>query len=87
MTALRTNEALLIACRAFQPLQCIAWATDYTGEVSLTVIDKTTASVVGRSRMSRLDYADTEHLGNVLAEARRQLADEGIVLGPWQIPE
>ena len=86
MTALRTNEALLIAHRAFQPLQCIAWATD-SGELSLTVIDRTTASVVGRSRMSRSDYADTEHLGNALNEARRQLTDEGIRLGPWHMVE
>ncbi|HTN32237.1 MAG TPA: hypothetical protein VL178_15615 [Pseudomonas sp.] len=87
MTALRTNEALLIACRAFQPLQCIAWATDYSGELSLTVIDRTTASVVGRSRMSRTDYADTEHLGNALSEARQHLTAEGVTLGPWHIAE
>lgn len=85
MTALRTNEALLIACRAFQPLQCIVWATDYSGELNLTVVDKTTASVVGRSRMSRIDYTDTEHLGNALKAARRQLAEEGVTLSPWHI--
>jgi hypothetical protein len=37
--------------------------------------------------MSRTDYADTEHLGNALNEARRQLTDEGIRLGPWHMVE
>ncbi|MDD5445504.1 MAG: hypothetical protein PHH99_18960, partial [Pseudomonas fluorescens] len=37
---LRINEALLIADRAFQPFQCVAWH-DGNGALSLSVIDRT----------------------------------------------
>ena len=36
---LRINEALLIADRAFQPFQCVAWH-DGNGALSLSVIDR-----------------------------------------------
>lgn len=87
MTApLRVNEALLIAGRAFQPFQCIAWAADYNGELSLSVIDRNNARVVSRSKVSRSDYSDTEHLAEVLKGARNQLSAEGFTLKPWTMP-
>ncbi|MBD7978771.1 MULTISPECIES: hypothetical protein [Pseudomonas] len=87
MTApLRVNEALLIADRAFQPFQCIAWAADYTGELSLSVIDRTNSSVVSRSKVSMKDYSDSEHLAKVLHKARQELSAEGFALNDWSMP-
>ena len=41
-TSLGVNEALLIAGRAFQPFQCVAWQPqDGTGVITLAVIDRT----------------------------------------------
>jgi len=86
MPTLRINDALLIAQKAFFPLHCIAWATEYSGELSLTVIDSATSRVVSRARVKQDDYADARHLGAVLQQARQQILGAGLELPPWQMP-
>ncbi|MEX3776276.1 hypothetical protein [Pseudomonas sp. MYb118] len=87
MTApLRINEALLIADRAFQPFQCVAWAPqDGNGELSLTVIDRTN-NRIGRTQIPSSAYADPAQLEHVLEEARKELSQEGYALQPWSMP-
>ncbi|MCY1286811.1 hypothetical protein D9M68_205270 [compost metagenome] len=84
---IRCNEALLIAGRAFQPFQCVAWsAQDGTGELSLTVIDRTNTRLVG-TRLSSSIYSDPEHLARVLKQSREALSRQGYDLDPWDMPE
>ena len=87
MTApLRINEALLIADRAFQPFQCVAWALqDGNGELSLTVIDRTN-NRIGRKQIPSSAYTDPAQLEHVLEEARKELSQEGYALQSWSMP-
>lgn len=87
MTApLRINEALLIADRAFQPFQCVAWAPqDGNGELSLTVIDRTN-NRIGRKQIPSSTYTDPAQLEHVLEEAREELSREGYALQSWSMP-
>ena len=87
MTApLRINEALLIADRAFQPFKCVAWAPqDGNGELSLTVIDRTNASI-GRKQIPSSAYTDPAQLERLLEQARAELSEEGYTLQSWTMP-
>ncbi|CAI8814027.1 WGR domain-containing protein [Pseudomonas sp. IT-P171] len=87
MTApLRINEALLIADRAFQPFQCVAWAPqDGNGELSLTVIDRTNTRI-GRKQIPSSAYTDPAQLEQFLEEARKELSQEGYALQSWSMP-
>ncbi|WP_347905938.1 hypothetical protein [Pseudomonas purpurea] len=83
---LRINEALLIANHAFQPFQCVAWAPqDGTGELSLTVIDRTSTRI-GRKQIPSSAYTDPTQLANVLQQARAELCEEGYELQSWTMP-
>ncbi|WP_419710680.1 hypothetical protein [Pseudomonas sp. NFX224] len=83
---LRINEALLIADRAFQPFQCVAWAPqDGNGELSLTVIDRTNNSI-GRKQIPSSAYTDPEQLERLLKQAREELSQEGYTLQSWSMP-
>lgn len=85
---LRVNEALLIAGRAFQPFQCVAWsAQDGTGELNLTVIDRTSTCQLGRTQLSRTIYTDPSQLASALQESREVLSRQGYSLDPWHMPE
>ncbi|MHC8386665.1 hypothetical protein ACYZTM_01065 [Pseudomonas sp. MDT2-39-1] len=87
MTApLRINEALLIAGRAFEPFQCVAWAPqDGNGELSLTIIDRTNAHI-GRTQIPSSAYSDPEQLEHILEEARAVLSEDGYTLQSWSMP-
>ncbi|WP_028620083.1 hypothetical protein [Pseudomonas sp. Ant30-3] len=87
MTApLRINEALLIADRAFQPFQCVAWAPqDGNGELSLTVIDRTSTRI-GRKQIPSSAYTDPAQLEHVLEQAREELRSDGYTLQSWSMP-
>ena len=87
MTApLRINEALLIANRAFQPFQCVAWAPqDGNGELSLTIIDRTNAHI-GRTQIPCSTYSDPAQLEHLLEVARAELSEEGYTLQSWSMP-
>ena len=83
---LRINEALLIADRAFQPFQCVAWAPqDGNGELCLTVIDRTN-NHIGRTQIPSSAYTDPAQLEHVLEEARKELSLEGYQLQSWTMP-
>lgn len=83
---LRINEALLIADRAFQPFQCVAWAPqEGNGELSLTVIDRTN-NKIGRKQIPSSTYTDPEQLERLLEEARAELNQEGYTLESWSMP-
>lgn len=85
---LRVNEALLIAGRAFQPFACVAWAPlDGSGELNLSVEDRTCTRLLGRSKISRTTYCDPQQLAEILQQARRELSQEGFRLSPWSMPE
>jgi len=86
MTApLRINEALLIANRAFQPFQCVAWAPqDGNGELNLTVIDRTN-SHIGRKKIPCSTYSDPAQLEQLLQQARAELSKEGYALQSWSM--
>lgn len=86
-TMLRVNEALLIAGRAFQPFQCVAWTQqDGSGELNLTVIDRTNTRV-GQARLTSSTYRDPAQLADVLTQSREQLSRQGFDLEPWSMPE
>ncbi|MDZ5435952.1 hypothetical protein T3H00_25225 [Pseudomonas fluorescens] len=83
---LRINEALLIADRAFQPFQCVAWAPqDGNGELCLTVIDRTNNSI-GRKQIPSSAYTDPEQLQRLLEQTREELSQEGYKLQSWSMP-
>jgi len=85
---LRFNEALLIADRAFQPFQCVAWAPqDGTGFLSISVIDRTSTRLLGRTQLSCSTYSDPAQLEQVLNESRDELSRQGYDLEPWHMPE
>lgn len=86
-TPLRFNEALLIADRAFQPFQCVAWAPqDGTGLVSISVIDRTNTRLLGRTQLSSDTYSDPQQLAEVLNRSREELRSQGFNLTPWSMP-
>jgi hypothetical protein len=83
---LRINEALLIADRAFKPYKCVAWAPqDGNGELSLTVIDRTSTSI-GRKQIPSSAYTDPAQLEHLLEQARAELSEEGYILQSWTMP-
>jgi hypothetical protein len=84
---LRINEALLIADRAFQPFQCVAWAPqDGNGELSLTVIDRTNTRSIGRKQIPSSAYTDPAQLECLLEAVRAELSEEGYKLLSWSMP-
>jgi hypothetical protein len=86
-TPLRVNEALLIAGRAFHPLHCVAWSLpEGSGEISLTVIDRTSARV-GQTRIASSTYSNPSLLADVLEHSRAELSQQGYDLAPWKMPE
>lgn len=86
-TLLRVNEALIIAGRAFQPFQCVAWSQqDGSGELNLTVIDRTSTRV-GQARIASSTYRDPAQLASALQQSREQLSQQGYSLEPWSMPE
>lgn len=83
---LRFNDALLIAGRAFEPFQCVAWAPqDGNGELSLTVIDRTSTRI-GRKQIPSSAYSDPKQLAQFLEQARAEISGEGYSLEPWTMP-
>ncbi|MBD9604514.1 hypothetical protein ACVK1X_002919 [Pseudomonas sp. PvR086] len=83
---LRINEALLIADRAFQPLQCVAWAPqDGNGELSLAIIDRTYTRISSKQIPSSA-YSDPQQLAHLLEQARAELSEEGYTLQSWSMP-
>ena len=85
---LRFNEALIITGRAFKPFQCVAWASqDSTGELSISVIDRTSTRLLGRSKIPSSTYSDPEQLAMVLLQSREELSRKGYSLEPWSMPE
>ncbi|WP_237044941.1 hypothetical protein [Aquipseudomonas alcaligenes] len=86
-TSLRVNEALLIAGRAFQPFQCVAWQPqDGTGVITLAVIDRTNRRL-GQAQLDSRTYADPAQLADALTQSREQLSRDGYALAPWSMPE
>ncbi|MDE1166562.1 MAG: hypothetical protein PW845_14550 [Pseudomonas sp.] len=84
---LRVNEALLIAGHAFEPFQCVAWAPqDGNGELSLTVIDRTSTRI-GRKQVPSSTYTDPRQLAHLIEEVRAQLRHEGYNLQEWTMPQ
>jgi len=85
-TPLRVNEALLIAHRAFQPFQCVAWAPqDGTGELNFSVIDRTSTRLLGRTQLASSVYTDPAKLESLLKQSRDELNQQGYDLEPWQM--
>ncbi len=85
-TPLRVNEALLIAHRAFQPFQCVAWAPqDGTGEFNFSVIDRTNTRLLGRAQVSASAFTDPAKLESLLQQSRAELNSQGYDLEPWQM--
>jgi hypothetical protein len=83
---LRINEALLIADCAFKPFKCVAWAPqDGNGELSLTVIDRTSTRI-GRKQIPSSAYSDPAQLELLLEQARAELSEEGYTLQSWSMP-
>lgn len=86
-TSLRVNEALLIAGRAFQPFQCVAWQPqDGSGAITLAVIDRTNRRL-GQAQLDSRTYADPAQLADVLIQSREQISRQGYALDPWSMPE
>lgn len=85
-TTLRINEALIIANRAFAPYQCVALAPqEGNGELNLSVIDRHSTRLLGRTRLSRSNYSDPATLASLLDQTRRALCAEGVQLQPWSM--
>lgn len=83
---LRFNDALLIAGHAFEPFQCVAWAAqDGNGELSLTVIDRTSTRI-GRKQIPSSAYSDARQLAQFLEQVRAEISEEGHRLEPWTMP-
>lgn len=84
---LRCNEALLIVDRAFQPFQCVAWSPQNgTDELTLSVIDRTSTRLLGRTKLSSSTYSNPELLAKVINESREELSRQGFNLAPWTMP-
>jgi hypothetical protein len=82
---LRINEALLITGRAFQPFECVAW--EGNGELSITVIDRTSVRPLNRKQINRSAYSDPAQLASFLTECRNELSQKGYQLARWDMPE
>lgn len=82
---LRVNEALLIANHAFQPFQCVAWAPDTNGELSLSVVDRT-SNRIGHARIPNSTYTNRREWMTLIEEVRAELSHSGHALQPWQMP-
>jgi len=86
-TSLRVNEALLIAGRAFQPFQCVAWQPqDGSGAITLAVIDRTNRRL-GQAQLDSRTYADPAQLADAPIQSREQISRQGYALDPWSMPE
>ena len=85
-TSLRINEALLIAGRAFQPFQCVAWQPQDGASLTLTVIDRTSRRL-GQAQLDSRIYADPAQLADALLHSREQISRQGYSLDPWSMPE
>jgi hypothetical protein len=84
---LRFNDALLIADRAFRPFQCVAWAPQPgSGELSISVIDRSSTRLLGRTKLSASTYSDADQLASVLQQSRAALSEQGYALEPWTMP-
>ncbi|MFF7709722.1 hypothetical protein [Pseudomonas sp. NPDC007930] len=83
--SLRVNEALLIAGNAFQPFQCVAWAPDANGALSLAVVDRTSTRI-GQALLPSSTYTDAQQLATRLQEVRQELQEEGYSLQAWHMP-
>jgi hypothetical protein len=84
---LRFNDVLLIAGRAFQPFQCVAWAPQAgSGELSLSVIDRASTRLLGRTQLPSSAYSDPVKLASALQQSREQLSQQGYTLEPWCMP-
>jgi hypothetical protein len=87
-TPLRFNDALLIADRAFLPFQCIAWSPqDGTGVISISVVDRTSTRLLGRTQLSSDTYSDPQQLADALLRSREELRSQGFDLAPWRMPD
>ncbi|MBD0678336.1 hypothetical protein [Pseudomonas sp. PSB11] len=85
-TPFRINEALLIAGRAFEPFQCVAWAPqDGNGDLSLTVIDRA-ATRICRKQIPSSTYSDPAQLESLLQDVRAELSQGGYTLQSWAMP-
>lgn len=83
---LRVNDAVLIAGRAFAPLQCVAWAAqDGNGELSLTVVDRTSTRI-DRQQVPSSTYSDPQRLKNFIEQVRASIGQQGYQLRPWAMP-
>ena len=86
-STLRFNDALLITDRAFRPFQCVAWAPQPgSGELSISVIDRSSTRLLGRTKLSASTYSDAEQLASVLQQSRAALSEQGYTLEPWSMP-
>ncbi|MFZ3025098.1 hypothetical protein [Pseudomonas sp.] len=86
-STLRFNDALLITDRAFRPFQCVAWAPQPgSGELSISVIDRSSTRLLGRTKLSASTYSDAEQLASVLQQSRAALSEQGYALEPWSMP-
>lgn len=86
-TALRMNEALLIADRAFQPFHCVAWTSpNGSGDLSISVIDPSSSRLLGRIALQGCNKMDVSQLSATLQESREALIEQGYRLEPWQMP-
>lgn len=86
--ALRFNDVLLIAGRAFQPFQCVAWTPqDGTGVVNLSVVDRANTTLIDRTQLTTNIYSDPQKLAQALKQSRDKLERKGFVLAPWSMPE
>ena len=86
-STLRFNDALLITDRAFRPFQCVAWAPQPgSGELSISVIDRSSTRLLGRTKLSASTYSDAEQLASVLQQSRASLSEQGYALEPWTMP-
>ncbi|MNG39811.1 hypothetical protein D3C84_1280890 [compost metagenome] len=65
----------------------MAWTQqDGSGELNLTVIDRTNTRV-GQARLTSSTYCDPAQLADVLIQSREQLSRQGFDLEPWSMPE
>jgi hypothetical protein len=86
-STLRFNDALLITDRAFRPFQCVAWAPQPgSGELSISVIDRSSTRLLGRTKLSASTYSDADQLASVLQQSRAALSEQGYALEPWTMP-
>ena len=86
-TPLRINEALLITDRAFKPFQCVAWTLpEGNGEVSITVVDRDEARLLGRCKMSSSVYSNPAQLEQTLEQTRERLSQNGAHFSEWHMP-